>query len=86
MMEEERDYRMEFSEIQERASRTEFGYMRELAPGLSELGRKPGCKVGSCRSFSVDYVGQCLPLVFTRRPAAHVWAALRMVTRLPRLW
>lgn len=78
MMEEGRDYigrpcRMEVSEIQERASRTEFVYMRELAPGLSELGWKPGCKIGSClRSFSVDYMAPCLPLVFMRRPAAHV--------------
>lgn len=78
---------MEFSEIQERASRTDCGYMRELAPGLSELEWKPGYKIGSClRSFSVDYMAQCLSLVFTRRPAAHVWDALKIVTRLPRLW
>jgi hypothetical protein len=40
MMEDGRDHigcpcRMEFSEIQEKASRTEYGYVRELAPVVS---------------------------------------------------
>lgn len=64
----------------------EYSYVRELASSQSELGRKPGCKLGSCPgSFPADYIVQCLPLVFMRRAAAHVWATLRMVTRLPRL-
>ena len=48
----------------------------------SELGWKPGCRRGSSlRGFSVDNVVQFRPLALMRRPAAHVPAALRVITR-----